>query len=239
MAPVKLRLDAGLGPSPITIYAALCGAPESGKTESMKVSVDLLPHTIDNPPGPFSDEEPLGSGEGIVEAFYGMKNVDDGSGKAKKVRAKVMDHAFFMEDEGQKLGKSMVRPGSLVAETIRSTWSGSTAGQRNGRAETTRKIHRDTYSIGMAIGFQPSTIADLLKREEALAGTPQRFLYLSATDPSVPRKREDSPDWPGELVIDWPETLHSPSLCAMKSGKPIPRQRPGRGKPPCIPSTCT
>ena len=43
MAPVKLRCDAGLGPSTITLFGAVCGESESGKTEAAKVATELVP----------------------------------------------------------------------------------------------------------------------------------------------------------------------------------------------------
>ena len=36
MAPVKLHCDAGLGPSTITLFTAVCGESESGKTEAAR-----------------------------------------------------------------------------------------------------------------------------------------------------------------------------------------------------------
>lgn len=42
-APVDLALDAGLGPTPITLFCALCGPPESGKSVSIQVGIALLP----------------------------------------------------------------------------------------------------------------------------------------------------------------------------------------------------
>ena len=51
--------------------------------------------------------------------------------------------------------------------------------------ESTREVHSGEYSIGIAVGFQPGTIGPLL--DEGAVGTPQRFGYMSATDPSIPR----------------------------------------------------
>ena len=42
-APVDLALDAGLGLTPITLFCALCGPPESGKSVSIRVGLDLMP----------------------------------------------------------------------------------------------------------------------------------------------------------------------------------------------------
>jgi hypothetical protein len=46
------------------------------------------------------------------------------------------------------------------------------------------------------------------------AGTPQRFLYLSATDPAIPRSREAAPDWPGPPALEWPTRItHPQEVC--------------------------
>lgn len=156
----------------------------------------------------------LGSGEGIPEAYYATVSEHTGNGKTRPVRRKIYDQAFFSEDEGQKLVKTMFKGGNIIAETIRSAWSGNQLGQSNARAESTRKVNPGDYSIGIAVGFQPETIQPLLSDEEAASGTPQRFLYMSATDPNVPRSLDDSPKWPGPLKIEWPEQVVFPaSIC--------------------------
>ena len=185
-APVDLALDAGLGLTPITLFAALCGPPESGKSVSIRVGMDLLPESQFGLDGVFAGDLPLGSGEGIAEAYYTTVTERDSNGKTKSVRRKLYDQAFFSEDEGQKLVKTMSKGGNIIAETIRSAWSGNQIGQSNARAESTRKVNPGDYSIGIVVGFQPETIQSLLSDEEAASGTPQRFLYLSATDPNVP-----------------------------------------------------
>jgi hypothetical protein len=218
MAPPALRFEVGLGPSPLSVFTALCGDPDTGKSKSATAGVDMLPdlpyypgrdpNSVDEEV--FSDEVPVGTGEGIVEAFYEYVREESASGRPRTAHKRTKFHAFFFEDEGQKLIKNIDRANSVVAETLRSIWTGAGVGQKNASQQTTRQLRRDTYSIGIVVGFQPGTIGGLLKDDEALAGTPQRFLYLSATDPNVPSKRTDAPDWPGALELTWPARIEFP-----------------------------
>ncbi len=48
----------------------------------------------------------------------------------------------------------------------------------------------------MVVGFQLETALPLL--EDAAAGTPQRFLWVSSTDPHIPK---DPVEWPGPLNL--------------------------------------
>ena len=214
-APVGLVFDVGLGPSPITLFSALCGPPEAGKSASIQVGIDLLPEDQFGLDGTFAGDLPLGSGEGIPEAYYATVTEQSGNSKTKQVRKKMYDQAFFHEDEGQKLVKTMAKGGNIIAETIRSAWSGTQIGQKNARSESTRIVNRGEYSIGNVIGFQPETIQGLLSKEEAASGTPQRFLYMNATDPNVPRSLDERPEWPGPLTIEWPDKIIFPDhVCA-------------------------
>ena len=63
----------------------------------------------------------------------------------------------------------------------------------------------------MAIGFQPETIQQLISKEEAASGTPQRFLYMSTIDPNIPRSLDEQPEWPGTLTIEWPDEIVFPT----------------------------
>lgn len=151
-------------------------------------------------PAPFRDGIPIGSGEGIAEAFYGSVRrptgevTVKGEPKWEKVRARVRHNVFIYVDEGKALISICDRAGSVLGETLRTAITGGGLGQSNAREETTRDVPEGSYSLGIVIGFQPKTALPLLK--EAELGTPQRFLWASATDPSVP---DDYPSFPGPL----------------------------------------
>jgi hypothetical protein len=66
---------------------------------------------------------------------------------------------------------------------------GTPLGQRNASPDRTRIVV--DYSMGLVVGFQPATVRPLLA--DVTAGTPQRFVFASATDQSIP---EESVPWP-------------------------------------------
>ncbi|MFG1826740.1 hypothetical protein ACGFIJ_30030 [Microbispora bryophytorum] len=205
LLPPYLQADTGVGsPASMNMFVILFGPPGSGKSSAGKIPQKLLPP----PPNlDFLDGMPLGSGEGLAEAFMGEKTVETGeiyrSGpkkgdpKTETVRAQVRHNALFYADEGESLTKQLFgRSGATVGAAIRAAWVGETIGQLNGQKVNTRLIVDGSYSMGIAVGFQPETALPLL--QDAAAGTPQRFLWVSSTDPSIP---EDPVTFPGPLDL--------------------------------------
>jgi hypothetical protein len=202
MAPHTLRADTGIGtPASLNLFAAIVGPSGGGKSSGISVGRELVKETRP------VEEFPLGSGEGIAEAYMGeaMEGTGtmakDGSEKQVKVRKMVRHNVLFHSDEGNSLNKLIERTGSTVGETLRSAWSGETIGQKNGRVETTRTVPARSYAAGLVIGYQPSTALPLLADVEA--GTPQRFLYAWAVDTSIP-PRSHRVLWPGEMLSPFP-----------------------------------
>jgi energy-coupling factor transporter ATP-binding protein EcfA2 len=205
LLPPELRADTGVGsPACMNMFVVLLGASGSGKSSAAWIPRRLLPPP---PRIDFLDELPLGSGEGIAEAYMGEQEVETGEifrggpkkgdPKTETVRAQIRHNALFYADEGEALTKQLFgRNGATVGESLRRAWTGGTIGQFNGHKINTRVIESGTYSLGMVIGFQPETALPLL--EDAPAGTPQRFLWFSSIDPSIP---EDVVDDPGLLDL--------------------------------------
>lgn len=205
LVPPDLRADTGVGsPASLNMFSNLLGPSGSGKSSAAWIPRRLLapPPDID-----FLDELPLGSGEGIAEAYMGEKSVDTdeiyragpkkGLRKTELIRAQVRHNALFYADEGESLTKQLFgRNGATIGESLRRAWTGGTIGQYNGHKVNTRVIQSGTYSLGLVIGFQPETALPLL--EDAAAGSPQRFLWFSSTDPSIP---DDIVDDPGPLNL--------------------------------------
>ena len=209
--PEAVRLDTGVkAPASANLFVAITGPSGAGKSSGVAVARRMLPRPPWLGEDDFADDAPLGSGEGVAEVFMGVKVVpvrDDagavmvdkaGNAKTEKVRAKVRSNALLHADEGEVLNRMLQRSGATVGETLRRAWSGGTIGQSNGRAETTRIIKEGTYSLGMIIGFQRETAEPMLA--DAAAGTPQRFLWCWAIDPSIP---DVAPPDPGPLAGVW------------------------------------
>jgi energy-coupling factor transporter ATP-binding protein EcfA2 len=205
MAPHTLRADTGIGtPASLNLFTAIVGPSGSGKSSGLSVARDI----IKSDGG--LEEAPLGSGEGVAEAYMGEAlegtgvMAKDGSEKQVKVRKQVRHNVLFHTDEGASLNKLIERAGSTVGETLRSAWSGETIGQKNGRAETTRTVPARSYSTGLVIGYQPSTVLPLLADYEA--GTPQRFLFCWSEDDTIPT-RSVKVLWPGEMPNPFPSEV--------------------------------
>jgi len=195
-----ITLDTGIGPSAsLNYFAALIGPSGAGKTSGAAVSRELLEtySLLD-----LADSLPLGSGEGIPESYMGEIPQDRTDAKGKNrvvmVRGQVRNNALFHCDEGQVFkALDSGRQGSTLGPTLRSAWSGADIGQANASADRRRVVRHGTYAMGFTIGFQPATIGHLLA--DAAGGTPQRFTYVSAIDPTIP---DDPPPWPGLLPLD-------------------------------------
>jgi hypothetical protein len=81
-------------------------------------------------------------------------------------------------------------------------WVSATTGQGNANTETRRILDAHSYSCGMLVGFQPSTVQPLLN--DWAGGTPQRFVYCWASDPNIP-------DEPAPRGPDNPfDSIHKP-----------------------------
>ncbi|UQA92671.1 bifunctional DNA primase/polymerase [Streptomyces halobius] len=199
MVDHTVRADAGLGDASLNLFTVLAGPSAAGKSQAHECATHVFPPPLFSD---FRDGSPLGSGEGLAELYMGWAEVTepdkDGKPKTVKVRAQVRHNATIYADEGEAMTKMWERNGATVGETLRRAWTGQTLGQSNGNRDTTRIVKRGSYALGMVVGFQPETARPLLA--DAAAGTPQRFLWLWATDPTIP----DS--------VDWPPHLHLPEL---------------------------
>lgn len=208
MLPPEIKADTGVGgPASMNLYVILLGASGTGKSSAAWIPAHLL---LPPPRVEFMDGLPLGSGEGLAEAYMGDQVIESeetyktgprkGEPKVKIVRGQVRHRALFYADEGESLTKQMFgRNGTTVGESLRRAWSGGTLGQFNGKEVNSRVVEAGSYSLGLVVGFQPETAVPLL--EDFAAGTPQRFLWFHTLDPSIP-----------EHLLTDPGPLHLPLI---------------------------
>jgi hypothetical protein len=198
MLPPECRLETGIGSTKgasLNLFIAAISNSSGGKSTGSSVSRDMYapPAMLD-----FIDGAPLGSGEGLAEAYMGQvwreipgtevqRGPRKGEPRLEKVREQVRRNAFYFADEGEMFTKLQERSGSTLSQVIRSAWYGSTLGNTNADSDRNRIIREGDYSMGMFIGFQPETARPLLA--DSAAGTPQRFLCCSAIDPNIPPTR--------------------------------------------------
>ncbi|MFE9763817.1 bifunctional DNA primase/polymerase [Streptomyces sp. NPDC005808] len=199
LLPGDLRVDTGLmKPASLNYFAGLVGGSGIGKSSSAGIAADRVPV----PPWLRDHRSglPLGSGEGLCEAYMGTvtrevgETYKDGTPKPSKVREQVRHNVSFYVDEGKTLVALMgERNGSTLGQVIRTAWMGAVIGQTNASAERTREVRE--YALGLTVGFQPCTATPLLL-DGVDEGTPQRFVWCVTDDPSVP---DDAPDDPGPM----------------------------------------
>ncbi|CAN5222568.1 hypothetical protein BH11ACT6_BH11ACT6_05050 [soil metagenome] len=205
----SVRIDTGVKrPLPLNTFAGIVGSAGTGKSSAYHASADLLDFVfgelMDTGLIAAADEQPpelsVGSGPGVAEAFMGLVVVDPLSPKIK-VRKQVRHKVLFQSDEGAGLVSGILdnKRGQDIGPTLRAAWTGAVLGQANASAERTRQV-RD-YSVGLCVGFQLEALAAMSTDEQLEYGTPQRFVYFSATDPSIP---DDAPPDPGALVVTLP-----------------------------------
>ena len=193
----ELKIPAMVGSvGSLDVIHAIVAPSGMGKSQSMRCARDLLP-------GPDSEVDglPIGSGEGLIEAYYGLVEVEGENGKKRKERQRKHKAVLFEVDEGQILAELAQRSGSTLMTNLRSAWSGGNVGQTNATADRTRLLKANSYRFALVVGIQPEK-ADMLLGD-ATGGTPQRFCWFSGVDKTLPRP-DDWPEWPGRLAWKGP-----------------------------------
>jgi len=172
--------------APLCYFVAIVAQSGVGKSTANAVGGELMP----------GEELPPGSGEGLVDSLFETVAVPGEDGRAVKTKQQTRFNAFVYLDEGEALAVLGARMGSTLLPTLRSIWTGQVIGSTNASAERKRIVPAGQYAIGLVVGIQESMVGPLL--QDANAGTPQRFAWVSAIDPSVPDR---AVRWPGAL--DW------------------------------------
>lgn len=186
------------GRASLNFLGGVVSSSGGGKSTAGAVARDLVPIgrrdvVADVPPG---------SGEGLAELFFELVEEEGDDGKKRKVKRQTKSAAFIYLDEGQALAEMGNRKGATLLPTLRSAWSGEVIGQSNATVETHRVLPAHSYRMAILVGFQLEYAAGLI--DDAPGGTPQRFVFATATDPSVP---DEPPEWPGELDIEVPPII--------------------------------
>lgn len=171
-----------VGPAPVGLpaslnFAVILAAPSGiGKSSATAGSRVLLPvdSHVDR------DMVPLGSGEGIAEAYMGV--CED----VPHERSQIHQRCLFVADELASQLSSGRRSGSTLWPALRSAITGTDVGQANASAATTRLLQAGRYRFAMVASAQPVVAGQLLEDDHVHAGTPQRFLWADGVDSTIP-----------------------------------------------------
>lgn len=181
----SLRLPGIIGgEASLNTFVAVVGPPGAGKGAARTAAREILAL----PEEPFTI--PLGSGEGLVGVFVepgSREEIDRDTGATLKVPCPrlIRSGAVAIVDEVDHLvAVGQGRAGSTIMSTLRQAWSGETFGRTAAARDRNLWVEGGLYSLGLVVGVQPLRAGPLL--DEADGGTPQRFLWLPATDPRTP-----------------------------------------------------
>jgi hypothetical protein len=196
LVPPSVHLPAIVGSEATVDYLApIVAGSGGGKSSAVAVAKSLVPIDDDTVVVDF----PLGSGEGLIEAYLGAPEDVLIGGALVKVRPQVRRAVLAEVDEGQVLGDLAQRKGATLLPTLRSAWSGNLTGNGNAGADRNRRLAPRAARFAATIALQPKYAAAILA--DAAGGTPQRMVWFSAEDPAIP---DDAPAWPGELTFTPP-----------------------------------
>lgn len=185
--------EATVNDAPLNYISAIIGGSGTGKSAAVRTARRLLPNI-----GTDLDNLPVSSGEGLVQAYMTR---EDGENRQRYTAG------LFYVDEGESLLRVAGREGSTTLATLRTLWSGESTGSTGAQSNTTRRLQADAYRFALVVGIQPAYAMTLLADDHA--GTPQRFLWMSAGNPHAPDRE---PAWPGEISLVYPSApLHLPA----------------------------
>jgi hypothetical protein len=158
----------------LNVFVGLVGPSGVGKgvaTAAARGVLDIQPGA-----GRLIVERPLGSGEGISHMFIDTDSEGEDTPAIHSV--------WFDVPEVDTLTALVGRKASTLSSEVRKMFSGEGLGFQNSDPTRRKIVPSHTYRAAIVAGVQPLKAGPLL--DDAAGGTPQRFLWLPATDPGAP-----------------------------------------------------
>lgn len=147
----------------LNLLCAFVGRSGTGKGASAKVAALAWPVDV--------LVLPLGSGQGVAQVFAKRSDDDD------------IGPVIFDVPEIDTLAGLTKTQGSILLPTIKSMAMGEQLGQTNATKGTSRNVPAHSYRACLSVGAQPGNTGVLFS--DTTGGTPQRFLWVSVTDPNI------------------------------------------------------
>lgn len=160
----------------LNLFVGLVGASGAGKGAAEAAAADLLPLPVRT--------ARIASGEAIAHVFKQRNRKD--------VDWRDDSHAALITiPEIDRLAGQHARQGSTILADLRSAWSGEALGQVAADATRSISLEAHQYRLCLVAGIQPERASVLL--DDVDGGTPQRFLWMPATDEDAPTEAPDEP----------------------------------------------
>jgi hypothetical protein len=208
LIPPSLKLPPIIGTEATFDFLGCVVAETSGgKSITAGVGKDLLPDpglALHQDERVYMFDMPIGSGEGIAQAFMVPERKEDENGKEKFTGRQIVGKQalHFVVDESTGLVAQAQRKGTTIIPTLLSAWSGQTLGQLNASAETRRIVEGGRCRVAAVMNMQSSNAWMLFTEEMTTLGLTSRMLFANAHDPAAPD--DDDLEWPGTLSFAVP-----------------------------------
>lgn len=204
----------------LNLFVGLVAGSSGGKGAAHGAARAALP----DPMGDVDDNRPLptwglGSGEGLVHQYMEFVPARRAT-KTEEARAaywhQYQDECLHTVEEVDTLAAVSERNASTLMPAIRSLYMGEEVSFGYAAADKRRKLAEHTYRACLVVGVQPAR-AEALFGKEADGGTPQRFLWLPATDPDAQDGIPEPPplEWnrPERIPLTDPRGFHVLPVC--------------------------
>lgn len=163
----------------LNLFVALVSASGGGKGASEAAAADAVQIGEGNR---HVDTAGVGSGEGIAHLFA----------RRTKTGVEAIRTAVLMKViEIDTLAALGDRKGATLLPELRKAWSGEDLGFAYADPTKALPLPAHSYRLCLVAGVQPGRAQWVL--DDADGGTPQRFLWLPATDPAAPDLRPPCP----------------------------------------------
>lgn len=176
----------------LNLGVALVGSSGQGKSTIQEKSGLLIPT-------PGIEAKPS-TGQGLIQAYLEWNDPEQRHELIADPRR------LFFFDEVDTLTASTADKTSTLMSEIRTMLTGGATGTENATANRRRFLPARSYNFQMMINVQPSRAGGLLRDRDA--GTPQRFIWATVTDPKRAVHPKDRPPWPGPLEWNDAFLLH-------------------------------
>jgi hypothetical protein len=196
--PPAVQLPALVGGNAsLNLFAGIVGRSGQGKGTATAAARDVIDV------GRQITGKGIGSGEGLVKLF----GKADKNGEVERISYAELLSIYEIDSFGAQQSRS----GATIGAELRKTYSGEPIGFAYADGTKRVLIEAHSYRLCVSAGIQPGRGAVLL--DDADSGTPQRFVWLPATDPDAPDIRPDEPaplQWTRPAKLDLPDDLQVP-----------------------------
>lgn len=171
------------GEASLNLFVGIVARSGGGKGASEAAAADALDV------GPVHSSG-VGSGEGILHQYVTYKPPNRKTGDPGGV-IQHNEAVLFTASEVDTLGALHQRQSSTLLSELRKVYMGEELSFAYVDPTKRLKVGRHRYRAGLVVGIQPTRAGVLL--DDVDGGTPQRFVWMPATDADMPDEAPDEP----------------------------------------------